>query len=339
MQQSPFAILLFISSRIEYALSLRGLGSTNSIPHAEDDHIVVPRTGEQADACASIIAIAGTRDPEFVEDLPKEEARNLKKKKRRNTYTEKEEFVCELSSTGDLIPLVGAEDQLDDLRQYLNNGDLVSGETTIEGLTLGENAFMADGNTSINSSIEALLPDGDLVLKPGSEVRRKLKNGQNGRRLATYEGFKQVLVVRVTDKDGLAHSDKADVMSDKVFGTNGDPENMKTQFNACSFGKLTITNTYTKNIDGYLAAPGVIEVKIGVSLKNSGKGTIRNAVTTAVQSKIKYNLPGNFDHVIYVLQKCYVDCGWAAYAYVNSWNSIFQGDYYKMPAVQLHEIG
>jgi hypothetical protein len=42
---------------------------------------------------------------------------------------------------------------------------------------------------------------------------------------------------------------------------------------------------------------------------------------------------------MYNLQGCYVDCGWAAYAYINSWNSVYQGNYYKYAAIQVHELG
>lgn len=89
----------------------------------------------------------------------------------------------------------------------------------------------------------------------------------------------------------------------------------------------------------HLVNPGVIEVNIPISLNNT-KGTVRNAVNAAVMAKLNLNsLPGPFQNVMYVLNKCYQECGWAAYAYVNSWNSVYQGDYYKMVGVQVHELG
>ena len=78
-----------------------------------------------------------------------------------------------------------------------------------------------------------------------------------------------VLVVRVTDVNGLVYPHDAETMSDKVFGTKGDPVNLKSQMAACSFGKL---NIMAGNPDSPLPsdieieeAPGVIEVDIGVS--------------------------------------------------------------------------
>ncbi|EED94554.1 predicted protein [Thalassiosira pseudonana CCMP1335] len=116
-------------------------------------------------------------------------------------------------------------------------------------------------------------------------------------------------------------------MSDKIFGTDGDTATMTSQFNACSFGKLTITNDYSVDISKKESAKGVVEVKINVDITTSNKGTIRNAVTQAVQAKLGRSLPGPWDHVM------------AAYALVNSWNSVYQKNYYKFPGVQTHEIG
>ena len=323
MKLFSYIYIALIASRLEHVLSLRG--SQHAQRRLGKDAIV---TGE---VCASIIAIAGTRDPEHYA-----RQRSLQTNVKEPDYSEEEDFVCEVSTTGEYLPLSGTDDQLMSLRQSLNNGELVSAETTIEGLTMSEN-IPADGG---KATTEVIIPSGNIVLKQGTSARRKLANKDNRhRRLAIYEGIKEILVVRVTDSGGLVHPDSARVMSDKLFGTDGDPENMSTQFNACSFNKLTITNKYSRNIDQQLAAPGVIEVKIPISLTNSNRGPINSAAKSAAEDKLGFTLPGSFDHVMFVLEKCYVDCGWAAYAYVNSWNSVYQGSYYKFPGVQLHEIG
>jgi len=121
-----------------------------------------------------------------------------------------------------------------------------------------------------------------------------------------------------------------------VFGTGVDQNNLKSGLEACSWDQLTVTLP-ADNADIGLAA-GVIEVDIGISLTNNTRGTIRNAVTTAVQAKLGYTLPGPHNYVLYSLESCYVDCGWAAYAYINSWNSVYQNSYYKAPGVLIHEV-
>ena len=71
----------------------------------------------------------------------------------------------------------------------------------------------------------------------------------------------------------------------------------------------------------------------------SSSGAIRNAVTTAATAKLGHSLPGPYDYVLYSLESCYGgDCGWAAYAYINSWNSVYQNVYYKRPGVLMHEV-
>jgi hypothetical protein len=92
--------------------------------------------------------------------------------------------------------------------------------------------------------------------------------------LSSYVGTKPVLVVRVTDVNGLSPTGDADTMSDKFFGTYGDPETMVTQFDSCSYGAFKIvTKQYPQ-----MSAPGVLDVSIPVSLTNSGKDVIRKAI-------------------------------------------------------------
>ena len=125
------------------------------------------------------------------------------------------------------------------------------------------------------------------------------------------------------------------IHSDEVFGTGVDPVNLKSSLEECSWGKLTVVPGLN---DPNEVATGVIEVSINVSLEGNARSTIRNAVTTAVQNKLGHNLPGPYKYVLYSLEKCYQDCGWAAYAYINSWNSVYQSGYYKQPGVLVHEV-
>ena len=161
--------------------------------------------------------------------------------------------------------------------------------------------------------------------------------------MTTYGGQKAVLVVRVTDQAGQAVPEDAAAVSDKVFGTYGDDATMASQFDACSQGKMTITNEYPDDEfdTSALSAPGVLDISVNVVLNGTDRYAIRSAVTAEVESRLGLTLPGPFDHVMYVLAGCWEsnDCGWAAYAYVNGWMSVYQGRYYKYPAVQMHEIG
>mmetsp|Transcript_18318 Transcript_18318/g.24419 ORF Transcript_18318/g.24419 Transcript_18318/m.24419 type:complete len:404 (-) Transcript_18318:465-1676(-) len=59
----------------------------------------------------------------------------------------------------------------------------------------------------------------------------------------------------------------------------------------------------------------------------------------AVEKKLDITLPGPFDYVMYLLEGCYGECGWIAYAYVNDWNTVYQGKKYAAVGVQMHELG
>ena len=168
-------------------------------------------------------------------------------------------------------------------------------------------------------------------------LRRKLSNGD-------VTGVKPILVVKVTDSDGRARYESAAQISDDIFGSYTDPVNMKSQLEDCSFGQLTIQpgqlpdDVASKDTSGN-TIPGTMEVTIPIPLNTNDRYKIHNAITTEVQSKLGITLPGPFEQVMYVIEKCYVGCGWAAYAYVNSWMSVYQYQYYKMVGVTVHELG
>ena len=118
--------------------------------------------------------------------------------------------------------------------------------------------------------------------------------------------------------------------------------NIKSALEECSWNKITVLpKALTENgdpDDTHEVATGVIEVTIDISLTDQSRDNIRNAITTKVQQLLGYSLPGPYDYVLYSVQGCYVDCGWAAYAFINSWNSVYQDVYYKRPGVLMHEV-
>ena len=184
--------------------------------------------------------------------------------------------------------------QMKTLKSMLESGDLVSGETV---LTPG---------------VGASFDEEDLIIPEGADLKGGTRRDRSRRRLAVTKGTKPILAVRVTDSAGKVRSESAAAISDDIFGTNSDPVNLKSQLAACSFNQL-IVQPGLDPPDSNENATGVIEVTIGVSLEGNSRGTIRNAVTTAVQALLGHGLPGPYQQVMYVLESCYQDCGWAAY--------------------------
>jgi hypothetical protein len=95
---------------------------------------------------------------------------------------------------------------------------------------------------------DSLLDGDELVLPENANVNAILaprgagNNNGNGRRLARVVGDKSVLVVRVIAQDFSTSSSVSD-LSDNVFGTNGDPVNLKSQYEDCSYNKLRFNPT------------------------------------------------------------------------------------------------
>ena len=230
------------------------------------------------------------------------------------------QFECELSPSdtnglaGQIVPIIADPAQKQDLEAKLFSGDLVSNKLT----PLLSTGFQVSG---------------DGVSSP-SGVKVELGTKANHRRLAVVIGDKPILVVKVTASDGKARSESTDAISDDVFGTFTDKLNLKSQMSTCSFNQLNIIALNSAGANE--VSPGVIEVDIPMTLEGNGRYTIKNAVTTAAQNKLGFNLPGPYQQVMYVLEGCYQDYGWAAYAYVNSWLSVYQGDYFKFVGVQMH---
>ena len=233
-----------------------------------------------------------------------------------------EMFECELDAddsngiSGIFLPLQGEPAQMQVLQDKFRNGELISGESTLDmPVSFSENS-------------------NGIEMPPGQLVKVNTPAANQRRRKLSQTGDKPILVVKVTDVDGLARAESPAQISDDVFGTSGDPVNLKSQLYGCSMETLNVIPG-----DGYgkESAPGVIEVTIDISLVGNDRYAVRNAVTAAVQAKLGFGLPGPYDQVMYVLEKCYTGCGWAAFAYINSWNSVYQDRYYKLTGVQVSE--
>ena len=141
------------------------------------------------------------------------------------------------------------------------------------------------------------------------EEPQQKQDPRRRRSLASYTGTKTTLVVRVTDINGIVISDSPSTISNKIFGTYGDEETLSSQFSSCSYSTFNIV-PISKSSYYQLSDNGVLDVTIPISINNK-QHLIRNAVTHAVELKLGIQLPGIFDFVIYVLEGCYQDCGWA----------------------------
>jgi len=240
-----------------------------------------------------------------------------------------EQFECEFDEInspngvgGQIYPIKGNPSQMAEFKKMFNNGLIKPGASELE---VGEMEAMYDGTA--------------VILNPNANVPDHVTlPEQAGRRLAVTKGEKPILFVRVTDVNGLVYPHSAAVMGDNVFGTLGDPVNLKSQLFDCSHGQLEVIpgDAYGKE-----TVPGVLDVTIDLDITNSANDRyiIHNAASAAAVAKLGFSLPGPYQQVMFSVEKCYTGCGWAAYAYINSWMSVYQAQYYFMTGVQVHELG
>jgi hypothetical protein len=129
----------------------------------------------------------------------------------------------------------------------------------------------------------------------------------------------------------LATSSMADI-SNSVFGTSGDPVNLVSQYKACSYDKLRFAPTTDSR-----ATNGVYEVTITQTVTGVLDSVVRNSVTTALTQTFG-SLSSTFDHVTLCLPPG-TSGSWIAYAYINSYLSVYNDQWCNYVSEQMHKVG
>jgi hypothetical protein len=204
-----------------------------------------------------------------------------------------------------------------------------------DGIESGVSTLVADGAVFLDGSLQ--IPQGATVEigsiddyidkndETGSLRSRRLRSRQNNRRLGAF-GKRRVLVVRADAYDKSTSADMA-TLSNNIFGTSGDSVTLKSQYEECSHGQLTFI-PYDES--------GVIEVELEGYVEGSSKFNVQDAMVNAASSRFGY-LPDEFDHVMLCMPPG--TGSWIAYAYVNSWLSVFNDDWCQQLSTQVHEVG
>lgn len=216
------------------------------------------------------------------------------------------------------VPIDLTDSQQILFQQKVESLDLISGLSTLK--------FEDDIQLSIS---------GDKVLVPTYKESFAFGESSDGRRLGTrdVEGIKPILAVKIIDKNGLQRPESPKQIQDDIFGTVEDTLTLKSQMFDCSHGKLNIVPGVGNPNE---TVPGVIVVEIDLDITVEGKGPIRDAAIAKAGEMLGHELPGPYDQVMFIQEKCYQECGWAGYAWGNSWLTFYQKSYYKEVGVQMH---
>jgi len=205
----------------------------------------------------------------------------------KGTVASREQTSCipiiDDEETDDILNLDLPDDIADQNRKAIDRGDL----------------YMSISGASILGE-DVLLPEypAFLILEP-PELRRQLETFTSGDRT--------MAVIRVSTTDKSPKFSKNALLS----GLFGNGINMKTQYEACSFGKLTWK----------LAPAGLVDVRINQPIADFTSGT---SIVTAATKQLKAemglsSLSSLADKVIYVVPEG--TGSWIASAGVGSWRA------------------
>lgn len=182
----------------------------------------------------------------------------------------------------------------------------------LPGVVSGETTLFAPGLT--------VLVDDQAVLEDPTGV--VLGDGRRRHRNLAVQGTLKMTVVRVTC-GGNRVSKSLQAIKDDVFG---DSVCLKSQMEACSNGKVK----FTKGPNGG-----------GIDLTINDCSSIKRAETKATEAlaSVLGTLPENTN--AYFMYCMPPGLGWngIAYAYINSWLSVYNNEWCSSVSTQVHEVG
>jgi len=203
----------------------------------------------------------------------------------------------------------------DEFSNYISPVQQVGNATDEQGV--GVTPIVHTENNTISLS-----PNTTMEM-PGKEWEPKL------------EGTASILVVRVTDGNGVEPTLAADEISDYVFGTDGDRVNLRSQYLACSGGKLDFVPASGKNI-----MDGVVEVSIEQHLRGVDRVQAQQWVTAVVPAFLgEGHFELDYDYTMYVMPPGVDFRGAGAYAAVGGRRSVYNDFNIAILMIQMHEVG
>lgn len=143
------------------------------------------------------------------------------------------------------------------------------------------------------------------------------------------------LVIHVTAND-FSMVDTPAELGDSVFGTDGDPVNLVSQYDDCSYGQMKLMPASGQHITN-----GVVEISIDMDVEGERRGTVRNAVVAAANDLFG-SLSSQADHFIFALPPNTTNNsgdGWIAYASINGTYSTYNNRWATYVSAQMHELG
>lgn len=176
--------------------------------------------------------------------------------------------------------------------------------------------FAKSGSSTLLVPGAVLLQNGSLVIPRGASAadfgkverrgpargtrhhqeKNKTSHNTQPRELAPAANVHKVVVVRVKANDSTTTASLS-VLSDKIFGTFGDPVNLRERMASCSYGEVLMEPFVGTTTTGVVIANGVVQVNTTVNIKGRDKKAVADDVEKAVEAYLG-TLATQFDHVI-----------------------------------------
>lgn len=177
-----------------------------------------------------------------------------------------------------------------------------------------------------------------VTTTPSSVVTIEDLYEQTGRRLDRKVGPRSMVIIRVTAADANPVKSSSQI-ADSFFGTAGDPNNLKSRFEVCSMGQLVFSPGV-----GTPFVNGVAELTVSVNIQGQNVHDVVNTVTNTLTSTYGSSFRNTYSHVVYALPPgTLFNAGgspnWLAFAYMNSYLSVYNSNNIVYISNQVHETG
>jgi len=234
--------------------------------------------------------------------------------------------ACELPN-GKMVDIIGLDNEF----KYANKGKLVSGRTKLNIV----GASMKRGKLYVPNTFQVQMAQVQIEKKP---ISNKDKISIMG--FGTSQVTKKVLVLRANAPDASTTSTTSQI-SDKIFGTDGDSYNLKSHYAACSYNEL-LFEPFSGDMNGETIVAGVGEVTLASNIVGVDRNVVKQSMLDAADEKygdLSTKIANDeLDYVMLCLPPG-TDGSWIAYAYVNSWLSVYNDYWCNSLSAQMHEVG
>jgi len=238
---------------------------------------------------------------------------------------QKSSLACALD-TGEVYNVDAPENWLE---EQVHNKKILSG---VSKIMMPQNIFVDEENFDIK------MVEMPTIMSPviGS-------GAPDMRRLSTVEGTLSVLIVRVVASDATTTASESQ-LANSVFGNdNANPQsvNMRSQYQACSHGKLNFIEAPDRN--GRSSRTRIRKGATTLYIENvsttRGYSVMENAITMALGDEFGVSSPRQLaSHVMYCLPPNTFANG-VAYAYIGWWLSVYNDEWCLKLSAQMHELG